>query len=52
MQKLYKTYEQAQRVADKINAQPTKLELLGACIMGAILCGGMIALYFYLNGGF
>jgi hypothetical protein len=32
--------------------QPTKLELLGACIMGAILGGGMIALYFYLHGGF
>lgn len=32
--------------------QPTKLELLGAYIMGAILGGGMIALYFYLNGGF
>ena len=52
MQKLYKTYEQAQRAADKINAQPSKLEIVAAGIMGAILGGGMIALYFYLNGGF
>jgi len=32
--------------------QPTKLEIVAAGIMGAILGGGMIALYFYLNGGF
>jgi hypothetical protein len=32
--------------------QPTKLEILGACIMGAILGAGGIALYFYLTGGF
>jgi hypothetical protein len=32
--------------------QPTKLEQLGACIMGAILGGGMIAFYFYLHKGF
>jgi hypothetical protein len=32
--------------------QPTKLDYLGAAIMGAILGGGMIDLYFYLNGGF
>ena len=52
MQKLYKTYEQAQRAADKINAQPTLLDILGACILGGVLGGGMIALYFYLHGGF
>jgi len=32
--------------------QPSKLEILAAGILGAILCGGMIALYFYLHGGF
>jgi hypothetical protein len=32
--------------------QPSKLEIVAACILGAILGGGMIALYFYLNGGF
>jgi hypothetical protein len=32
--------------------EPTLWDILGACIMGAILGGGMIALYFYLNGGF
>jgi hypothetical protein len=32
--------------------KPTLWDILGACIMGAILGGGMIALYFYLNGGF
>lgn len=32
--------------------EPTKLEILFACILGAILGGGMIAFYFYLHGGF
>jgi len=42
MQKLYKTYAEAQREADRINKQPTKLDYLGAAIMGAIL-GAMLA---------
>jgi hypothetical protein len=32
--------------------EPTKLEIVAACILGGILGGGMIALYFYLHGGF
>ena len=32
--------------------EPSKLEIVAAGILGAVLCGGMIALYFYLNGGF
>jgi hypothetical protein len=32
--------------------QPTKLEILGACLLGAVLGGGMIAVYFYFTGGF
>ena len=32
--------------------EPTKLEILGACLLGAVLGGGLLSLYFYLNGGF
>jgi hypothetical protein len=32
--------------------QPTTLDVLAACILGAILGGGGIALYFYFTGGF
>ena len=32
--------------------QPSKLEIIAACVLGAILGGGGIALYFYLTGGF
>jgi hypothetical protein len=32
--------------------EPTKLEILGACILGAFLGGGMIVIYFYFTGGF
>jgi hypothetical protein len=45
MKKLYKTYAEAQREADRINAQPTKWGILGACILGAIL-GAFIAFQF------
>jgi hypothetical protein len=45
MKKLYKTYKEAQREADRINAQPTLWDILGACIFGAIL-GAFIAFNF------
>jgi hypothetical protein len=32
--------------------EPTTLEIVAAGILGGILGGGMIALYFYLTGGF
>jgi hypothetical protein len=32
--------------------QPSKLEIVAAGILGGVLCGGMIALYFYFTGGF
>ena len=32
--------------------QPSTIEILAACILGAILGAGGIALYFHLTGGF
>jgi len=32
--------------------QPSKLEIVAAGILGGVFCGGIIALYFYLHGGF
>jgi hypothetical protein len=32
--------------------QPSTIEIIAACVLGAILGGGGIALYFYLTGGF
>ena len=35
-----------------MNNQPSTLEILAACILGAILGAGLMALYIYRTGGF
>lgn len=32
--------------------QPSTIEILAACILGAILGAGLLALYIYRTGGF
>lgn len=37
---------------NKLTKNPSKLEILGACILGAILGAGLTALYILRTGGF
>jgi hypothetical protein len=34
------------------NKQPSKLEILGACVLGAILGAAPVIVYLYRTGGF
>lgn len=36
----------------KLTKNPSKLEILGACILGAILGGGLMYAYIIRTGGF
>lgn len=37
---------------NKSQKNPSKLEILGACALGAVLGGGLMALYILRTGGF